>query len=75
MTSEIYVSLQGEGTVVWRPVSAERLRENVFRIAEQPYDRETESWEFEPGDIVLCEIVQSSEGSILAATRKAGAGD
>jgi hypothetical protein len=75
MRSEIYVSLQGEGTVVWRPVNAERLRKNVYRIADQPYDRETESWEFEPGDVVLCEMVESGDGRILAATRKAGPTD
>ena len=75
MSSEIYVSLQGEGTVVWRPVNAERLRKNVYRIADQPYDRETESWEFEPGDVVLCEMVESGDGRILAATRKAGPND
>jgi len=75
MSCEIYVSLQGEGTVVWRPVSAEKLRKNVYRISEQPYDRETESWEFEPGDVVLCEIVESSDGRILAATRRAGSSD
>ena len=75
MSSEIYVSLRGEGTVVWRPVNAERLRKNVYRIADQPYDRETESWEFEPGDVVLCEMVESGDGRILAATRKTGPTD
>lgn len=69
-TEQIYVGLLDEGVDVWRPVRAERLRGNVYRIADQPYDREVESWQFEPGDHVLCELIESSEGPILAATRK-----
>jgi hypothetical protein len=70
-TEEIYVSLLDEGVDVWRPVRAERLGGNVYRILSQPYDREVEAWQFEPGDEVVCEMVASSEGQILAATRKA----
>jgi len=70
-TREIYVSLLDEGVDVWRPVKAEALEANIYRIAIQPYDREVESWQFEPGDVVSCELIESSEGRILAATRKA----
>jgi hypothetical protein len=70
-TEQIYVGLLDEGVDVWRPVRAEHLRENVYRIVNQPYDREVESWQFEPGDEVVCELIESSEGRILAATRKA----
>jgi hypothetical protein len=68
---QIYVSLLGEGVDVWRPVQAEHLGGNVYRIVAQTYQRETESWEFEPGDCVLCEDIESSDGRILAATRRA----
>lgn len=72
---QIYVALVDEGVDVWRPVLAEHLSGNVYRIVSQPYDREIESWQFEPGDDVVCELIESSEGRILAATRKAaGAG-
>ena len=73
MTSDtrIYVALLDEGVDVWRPIQAERLSGNTYRILSQPYDRSVEAWQFEPGDVVLCEIVESSEGRILAATRKA----
>jgi hypothetical protein len=73
MTSvtQIYIALLDEGVDVWRPVQAERLTGNTYRILRQPYDRSVESWQFEPGDEVLCEMVESSEGRILAATRKA----
>ena len=69
--AQIYVALLDEGVDVWRPVQAERLSGNAYRILSQPYDRSIESWQFEPGDVVLCEMVESSEGRILAATRKA----
>jgi hypothetical protein len=64
----IFVSLPDEAVDVWRPVRAERVRENIYRIIEQPYDRETERWEFEPGQQVACELVDAYEGPILAAT-------
>lgn len=70
-TAKIYVSLLDEGVEVWRPVQAEHLHDNAYRIVTQPYDRATESWQFEPGDIVLCENVESEEGPIVAATRRA----
>ena len=69
--AQIYVALLDEGVDVWRPVQAEHLSGNTYRILDQPYDRSIESWEFEPGDVVLCEMVESSNGRILAATRKA----
>ncbi len=70
-TDEIYVGLLDEGVDVWRPVKAEHVSGNVYRIVSQPYDREIESWQFEPGDDVVCELIESSEGRILAAIRKA----
>ena len=67
----IYVSLLDENVEVWRPVQAERTGGNVYKILNQHYDRETEIWQFEPGDEVVCEEIESSEGPILAAIRKA----
>jgi len=69
--TQIYIALLDEGVDVWRPVQAERLSGNTYRILNQPYVRNTESWQFEPGDLVLCEMVESSDGRILAAVGKA----
>jgi hypothetical protein len=69
--TEIFVNLLDEQVDVRRPVQAERLHDDVYRIADQPYDREVETWQFEPGDEVVCELVESNEGEILAATRRA----
>lgn len=76
MTSiaQIYVALLDEGVDVWRPVQAERLSGNRYRILDQHYDRSIETWQFEPGDVVLCEMIESSDGRILAATKKAAEG-
>ena len=71
---QIYIALLHEGVDVWRPVQAERLSGNVHRILSQSHDRTIESWPFEPGDLVVCETVESSDGRILAATRKADPG-
>lgn len=69
--SEIYVSLLDEGVEVWRPVQAEHIRGHVYRIADQPYERDVETWQFEPGTEVICEMVEASDGPILAAVRSA----
>lgn len=64
----IYVRLIGEDVEVWRPVRAEVLADSSYRIADQPYDRDTETWEFEPGDRVACRQIESSDGLILVAS-------
>ncbi len=61
----IYVLLLNEGIDVWRPVQAEHLHGNIYRIMAQQYDRTTELWQFEPGDVVLCEphsVRRSADG-------------
>jgi hypothetical protein len=68
--SSIYVSLLGEGVAVWRPVKAEPLYGNVYRIMDQPYDPELETWQFVPGDQVVCELIDGDGGPILAAVRR-----
>ncbi len=37
---EIFVNLLDEAVDIWRPVKAEHVRENVYRIIDQPYDAE-----------------------------------
>ena len=70
-TAQIYVALLDERIDVWRPIWAERLDDNVYRIVDQPYERELETWQFEPGDDVACDLIESGDGRILAAIRKA----
>jgi len=64
---EIYIKLLNEAVDVWRPAKAEHVKKNVYRILPQQYSHETESWQFEPGDEVICKIIDSSDGKILAA--------
>jgi hypothetical protein len=68
---QIHVALLGENVDVWRPVKAEHLQGSVYRIISQPYDRTIDTWQFEPGDEVIFEIISADEGAILAAIRKA----
>jgi hypothetical protein len=67
--SEIYVKLLGENVEVWRPVQAEHLRDDIYLVLDQPYDRDSETWQFGPGSEVICKPVESSEGPILGATK------
>ena len=61
MTATIFVHLLDEGTDVWRPVVAEHVRGDVFRITGTPPD-DTETWEFHTGDAVRCEQRMLLEG-------------
>jgi hypothetical protein len=70
-STEIYVALLDEDVDVWRPVIAERLDRDVYRIVEQHYDKDTERWQFQPGDEVVCAMVASEQGPLLAAVRPA----
>jgi hypothetical protein len=66
--STIYVSLVNEGTDVWRPVSAEQLREHVYRIVSVNHDPEDEEWQFQTGDIVRCrtQVFSGGETGLVA---------
>ena len=50
----VFVRLLDEGTDVWRPVSARRLGETTYQIADDPVPND-EAWSFQPGDIVVVE--------------------
>lgn len=49
----VYVQLLNEGTVCYRPVPADKIRDFVYRIGVVPdYFSSFEEWEFPPGSIV-----------------------
>ena len=67
--TQIYVPLLDEGTDVWRPASAEHIREDVYRItAEAP---ENEQWKFSRGQLVRCRHRHLSGGDCLVAYESA----
>jgi hypothetical protein len=67
MTEEvIFVALLDEAVEVSRPVRAERERDNIFRISDQPCDRSHETWQYKPGDRVVYDLVPPSNGELSA---------
>jgi hypothetical protein len=64
----IYVALLNEGIDVWRPVEAERLSPDSYRILDQDYDPAIERWEFGPGTVVRCRKENRDGREILVAT-------
>ena len=66
-TTTVYVSLLDEGVDVWRPVSAEHIRDDVYRIVGESPDPEDEQWQFLPGQHVRCRLQQLSEAECLVA--------
>lgn len=65
----IYVKLLGENVDVWRPVEATYRGAGIYQINEQPYDREIETWQFEPGERVYGEPIHSDRERILVTTK------
>jgi hypothetical protein len=63
MAVEIFVELMNEGTKVWRPVQAEHLRDNVYKILPQEIP-EDEQWKFSPGSRVVCERKPFDDASV-----------
>ncbi len=63
----VYVYLESEGTDVWRPVVAEHLDENRYRITSPDPDSADELWQFKSGAVVLCREQKLSGGNRLVA--------
>jgi hypothetical protein len=59
----IYIRLLDEGVSVTRPIYAEILGDNIFRVLPaENYNSGDETWEFTPGMVVRCEKRKSPEG-------------
>jgi len=73
---EIYVYLMDEGVDVWRPVKAQQIEGDVYKIIGiEGYDPEDEKWQFIPGDIVKCEEKTLADGKqALVAVEKVSSG-
>lgn len=71
MENEIYIQLLGEGTKVYRPVSASKIDANVYRVeGSEVYDPDDEEWEFKPGTIVIVEPKKLEEKLVLVAIKE-----
>jgi hypothetical protein len=68
---EIFVQLLDEAVEVWRPVLAERIAQDTYRISDQPYQSDSEQWEFEPGEVVTCVVRDTGEGDAVIAVARA----
>ncbi|MGD0866062.1 MAG: hypothetical protein ABSA49_10960 [Rhizomicrobium sp.] len=64
-TETIYVYLLNEGTDAWVPVSAERVRDNVFRIID--CGGEDDAAQFKKGELVRCRRQRLSDDESLVA--------
>jgi hypothetical protein len=63
----VHIYLLNEGTDVWRPVDAEHISGNRYRITGSNADPEDEQWQFQTGDVVRCELRCLSSGNRLVA--------
>ncbi len=67
----IYVYLENEGVDVWRPVKAEHLGGEVYRISERNQGVAGEHWQYAAGDTVRCEsrVLEGGERGFVAVSR------
>jgi hypothetical protein len=74
MTEQIFVALLDEGVHAWRPVDAEKLADDTYRISSSldPAALD-EKWQFPPGATVICQPRNTADGTIIAAVRLARA--
>lgn len=61
MSVTIYIYLLNEGVDVWRPVLAERVSGDIYRIVDVEPSKD-ETWEFKSGETVKVREKQFSEG-------------
>ncbi|TXD39594.1 hypothetical protein FRC96_06975 [Lujinxingia vulgaris] len=55
-TTTVFVRLLAEGLDVWRPVPAQRLDGDYFRLLKpDDFGGDAEIWEFPPHSVVRCE--------------------
>jgi len=67
-TDRVYVRLLGEGTTVYRPVSALRIEpDRALLVAPQDYDPDDEDWEFKPGTEVRLQARVLDGAQVLVA--------
>lgn len=67
----VYVRLLDEGTDVFRPTKAECVSAGVYKLLPTlDYDPDDERWEFLPGELVRCQILELHGGQRLVATKK-----
>jgi len=65
-TTTVYVRLLDEGTDVFRPTEAEYSDDGLYRLRPTAdYDPADERWEFLPGAMVRCQIMNLYEGERL----------
>lgn len=68
----IYVDLLEEGTVCWREIRAEHIRDNIYKIVSKNRSNGDEVWLFNHGDVVECreKIGEGNKPSFLVTVRK-----
>ncbi len=71
MEQNIYIKLLREGTVVYRPVPAIKIKGDLYKIkGEKIYDPGDEEWEFSPGTIVFVQRKELEGGKVLVAIKE-----
>ena len=69
--TEVFVCLLGEGTACWRPVAARHVRGRIYELVGNCTS--DEAWQFQPGQLVECEVREFSGGSSGLVARRPAA--
>ncbi|MHC4740778.1 MAG: hypothetical protein ACYS8Z_02635 [Planctomycetota bacterium] len=71
MDRQIYIYLLNEGTDVWRPVEAEQVQGDIWRITSENDNEDDEQWQFRTGDCVRCreKVFQDGKKGMVAVEK------
>ncbi len=68
---EVYIELLDEGTVVYRPTNASKIRDNIYLLHSMDnYNPDDEIWQFLPGSYVITEQKKLRTGKVLVAVKQ-----
>ncbi len=71
MKKNIYIQLLNEGTEVYRPVPAIKIKNNIYKLQGfDIYNPKDEIWEFSPGTYVQVEKRNLDGENVLIAIQK-----
>ena len=70
---QIYIRVTGSRGPAWRPVEAERIEGDVYRITGSATPASGESWEFASQDLVRCKPYELTDDDVvMVAFEKVG---
>jgi len=63
--TQVYIKIGAKAGPAWRPVDAEPLGRDLYRIVGSNPSPAVEPWPFSPGDVVRCEPYELTDSDVI----------